>query len=319
MDLRQLRYFAEVAEVGGFNEAAARLNVSQSSISRRVRDLELELGVSLFERDPAGARLTASGRNLLERANVILRQVELARLEAIGGSREPMGTVALGLSPACAQLFISPLMKRVASALPGVHLQFVEGAQCALLDAVETGKADLALVVSPGVLANHAVRRLPPEELQYVCREPQGEGPIDISRLTGVPLVLFPRPSGNRDYLDKAAALSGFELRVAYEINDLSVQKQLIRDGSADGILPYSAVHEEVRRGEFAAMPIRGLFISRAIVWKRNRDLLPSVEAVANCVESTVSGAVADVAALKHAEGGKAAGSLPAPPLAPVA
>ncbi|MDP2357806.1 MAG: LysR family transcriptional regulator [Beijerinckiaceae bacterium] len=273
MDLRQLRYFVEVAEVRGFNEAAARLHVSQSSISRRVRDLELELKVQLFERDPGGARLTAAGRTLLDRATIILRQVALARLDALTGSQEPTGIVSLGISPACAQLFISSLMKRVAATLPMIQLRFLEGTQCALLQAIETNKVDLALVVSPGARDTYMVRRLPPESLHHISSGPHAaDGEIEISRLSGVPLVLFPRPSGNRDYLDRAAALADFDLKIAYEINDLSVQKQLIRDNCAHGILPFSAVREEVARGDLSATPIRGLFISRAIIWRRSRD-----------------------------------------------
>src|SRR5690606_33370518 len=106
MDLRQLRYFVEVAEVSGFNEAAARLRVSQSSVSRRVRDLELELKVQLFERDPGGARLTASGRILLERALSILREIEVAKNDVVTGSTAPVGVVTVGFSSASGQLFI---------------------------------------------------------------------------------------------------------------------------------------------------------------------------------------------------------------------
>ncbi len=316
MDLRQLRYFVEVAEVHGFNEAAARLHVSQSSISRRVRDLELELKVQLFERDPGGARLTAAGRTLLDRATIILRQVALARLDALTGSQEPTGVVSVGISPACAQLFISALMKRVAATLPKIQLRFLEGTQCALLQAIETNKVDLALVVSPGARDSYMVRRLPPEALHYISSGPEAaqHGEIEISRLSGVPLVLFPRPSGNRDYLDRAAALADFDLKIAYEINDLSVQKQLIRDNCAHGILPFSAVREEVARGALSATPIRGLFISRAIIWRRSRELLPCVGAVANCLESTVYDAVAtDVNRARETNEGAIAARLPEP------
>jgi len=289
MDLRQLRYFVEVAEVNGFNEAAARLHVSQSSISRRVRDLELELGLQLFERDPSGARLTESGRILLERAISILQEVERARTDVARGSTEPVGTVTIGMSPACAQLFISPLMKQVQACLPLVRLQFLEGAQYTLLEAIETGKADVALVISPGTLGSYAIRPTPEEGLFYVRDGSRPfDGPVDIAALSGTPLVLFPRPSSNRDYLDRAAASAGFKLQVAYEINDLSVQKQLISDGHVDGILPYTAMREEVARGDLSAAPIRNLSISRSIIWRNNRELLPSAAAVVACIETVV-------------------------------
>jgi LysR family nitrogen assimilation transcriptional regulator len=289
MDLRQLRYFIEVAEAGGFNGAAARLHVSQSSISRRIRDLELELGVQLFERTPSGAQLTESGRILLERGVSILRDVEHARADVAMGSAEPVGTVTIGMSPACAQLIVAPLLRRVETSLPLVRLQFLEGAQYALLEAIETGKADIALVISPEGTSSYSVQSTPPERLSYVCSGSYKLPPaVEISALAGIPLVLFPRPSANRDYLDRAAKAAGVQLQVAYEIADLSVQKQIISGGHAAGILPMTAIRNEIQRGELVAAQLQNLSISRSIIWRSSRKMPASAQAVIILVDAVV-------------------------------
>src|SRR6202140_3808812 len=80
MELRHLRYFVAVAEEGSLTGAAQkRLHTAQPSLSRQIRDLELELGVQLLIRGPRGIELTAAGRVFLDHARVALLQVEAAR------------------------------------------------------------------------------------------------------------------------------------------------------------------------------------------------------------------------------------------------
>ncbi len=79
MELRHLRYFVAVAELGSFTHAAEqRLHVAQPSLSRQIHDLEMELGVALIRREPRGLALTEAGRVLLDHARLILLQVATA-------------------------------------------------------------------------------------------------------------------------------------------------------------------------------------------------------------------------------------------------
>src|SRR6188474_3220514 len=80
-DLRQLRYFTAVAEELSFRRAAERLHISQPPLSRQIRELELRLGLRLFERDTRTVKLTAAGEAALKRARRILLDVEAFRSE----------------------------------------------------------------------------------------------------------------------------------------------------------------------------------------------------------------------------------------------
>lgn len=82
MSLCQIRYFVAIAEEGNMGRAAQRLNISQPPLSRHMRDLELELGTTLFERTPRGMTLLAPGERFLTRARRVLAEVELATREA---------------------------------------------------------------------------------------------------------------------------------------------------------------------------------------------------------------------------------------------
>src|SRR5215470_16110630 len=95
MELRHLRYFVAVAEEGSLTNAAERrLHTAQPSLSRQIRDLELEIGVKLLERKARGIALTAAGRVFLDHARLALMQIEVA-CEAARGTEKPE---KLGLS-----------------------------------------------------------------------------------------------------------------------------------------------------------------------------------------------------------------------------
>ena len=79
IELRHLRYFVAVAEEGSLTNAAERrLHTGQPSLSRQIRDLELEIGIKLLERKARGTALTAAGRVFLDHARLALMQIEVA-------------------------------------------------------------------------------------------------------------------------------------------------------------------------------------------------------------------------------------------------
>ena len=96
MDLRSLRYFLQIAELGNLTRAATRLRVAQPSLTRHMHQLEQELGTSLFLRANKGVTLTDAGLLLRENAERILRDIDHVRSEIRSREKQPRGTVALG-------------------------------------------------------------------------------------------------------------------------------------------------------------------------------------------------------------------------------
>lgn len=140
-DLRQLRYFATAAEYGSLRKAAQALALRESTISRAIRDLEDEVGASLFNRSAGGVQLTVAGRCFLPRARSVLVQVrDGARVvRAIG--RCDRGSVRVGVLSPFASGFVSELFRAYGGAHPDV-----------ILDVEESGPADqIAAVRSLGM------------------------------------------------------------------------------------------------------------------------------------------------------------------------
>jgi len=298
MDLRQLRYFVEVADAQSFNEAAARLGVAQSSLSRRVQDLEDELGVRLLTRNARGAVLTAAGTVLLGRATTLLRDAEAARAEVAQRANLPSGEVTIGTSPAFSRLLLGRVAERFDPDHPRLRLHFVEGAQYQIFEGLDTGRIDLAVMVSPDPIRSCSLEPMMTEPLHFVTAPSRRRAPraMLVSELDRVPLILFPRPSGNRNYLDRKAEEAGIRLDVRYELADLTAQKDFIARGFVAGIMPLSSIYEEVRRRTLAATPIRGLMLTRTLVSRTDSARSPAVAAVAECVRSVMRGLVAEKA-----------------------
>jgi DNA-binding transcriptional LysR family regulator len=285
MDIRQLRYFVEAANTRGFNHASARLNVSQSSISRRIQDLEQELGAKLFERSAEGARLTDVGKDFLVRAAFILGEIESARNEA-QGKMKPSGSVTLGSSLTMGCLLLAELTRRIEDLYPQIKLTFVEGAQYSLMEGLDTGRIDLAVMVNPRRIRSCTVQPLCEEKLFWIRKAKSGRGSktTQLSNLHGLPLVLFPRPSAHRDMLDRVATRDGIALNVQWEIANVETQKNFIRLGLANGIMPFSAVSTDVVNGSLKATQIEHLTLRQSLVTRNNRPAYSTAGVVATVI-----------------------------------
>jgi LysR family nitrogen assimilation transcriptional regulator len=145
MDSRRLRYFVQIVDSGSITRAAALSGVAQPALSQQLAILENELKVKLLERSVSGVTPTAAGRTLYARAQAILRQFEELR-EAVHREVKPLsGTVLLGMPPTMLARFGLPLIEKVCSQHPEMHLQIREEGSMVLHELVSNGKIELAI------------------------------------------------------------------------------------------------------------------------------------------------------------------------------
>ena len=158
VELRQLRYFVAVAEELHFGRAADRLHMSQSPLSRAIRDLERQLGVVLFVRTTRRVELTPAGVALLARARPALAEVDLAIDDARQAAEPKRRVVGIGHGP-----FSHPVAARIAEELaalrPEVEVRLEEDVSAELLRMVASRELAVAAVLeSPGAARRHGVR-----------------------------------------------------------------------------------------------------------------------------------------------------------------
>ena len=298
MDFRDLRYFQAVAEQGSYSRAADMLRISQPALSRAVQRLELDLDVSLFERHGHGARLTESGRALIERANGLLRKLEQARAEVRGGIETPSGVLDFAVPPGAATYLVPPIITALQAAYPNVFLRVHEGFSGQLSDWIARGQVDLACIHDPIPMRGVAVTPLVDEELFLVGRDLSLKGPCArIKDLADIPLILPSRAHSLRRLIDGMVTEKRITLDLRAEVDGQQIIKLLLREGVGASLLTWGAIHEEVERGELNALkfkpslrwPLTLLERSDTIVLDPHITLVETVKRVAR--ELIISGA----------------------------
>lgn len=150
MELRHLRYFATVAEEQNISKAAARLHLSQPPLSRQIRDLEEELGVTLFERSAKAVKLTEAGRIFLVEANAVLARAEQARDAVRAFASQCTGELHVGYAPSLTVELLPHALREFQKTSPDVRVTLHDLSTEEMLAGLREGRLDLAMMIRPG-------------------------------------------------------------------------------------------------------------------------------------------------------------------------
>src|SRR4051812_41413259 len=148
MEAGDLRIFEAVARLGGMNRAAAELNTVQSNVTTRIRLLERQLRVLLFERHHHGVSLTPAGERLLPYARQIRGLIEEAR-RAVAEDGAPKGPLTLGSLETTLALRLAPLLPGFAARCPEVDLSLRTGTSRELVTEVLERRLEGAFICGP--------------------------------------------------------------------------------------------------------------------------------------------------------------------------
>ncbi len=251
MELRHLRYFVAVAEERNFTRAAARLGIGQPPLSQQIRDLERELGVTLFLRRPQGAELTPAGIVFLSEARSVLETAQRARMNAVLAQQGQIGRLRLGYASSVAlHPLVSDTIRRFRRLWPEVVLQIDEGNSRELIGRLHEDRAD-AVFIRPGPADPHETRllRLPGEPMRAVLpaghplvRGADSRDSIPLALLAKEPFVLFERAVGLSlfDAILSACRQAGFEPAVVQEAPQISSVVNLVAAGLGVSVVPES-------------------------------------------------------------------------------
>jgi len=259
MEFLQLRNFVTVADAGSFSRAALRLNLTQPALSRQIRSLEDELGTRLFYRHGRGVSLTEAGRKLRDVAKPMLDQLILVKREIAERAQQPSGTVVLGVPPSIGNTLAAPLALRFREAYPRAALRVREGFSSTLVEWIESGQLDVAVLYDARRDRNLLVSPLLLEDFFLIefARPMARSSAVSLADIGTVPLVLPGPENGFRKVIDSAAHAAGVTLTIAIEVDSITALKQLVLSGKdVCTILPFGAVHQEVRERRLTARPI---------------------------------------------------------------
>lgn len=296
MNLKQLEYFVQVAELGSFTRAANALNVAQPALSRQIRLLEVELHHNLLTRNGRGAVPTEAGTLLLEHGRGILHQVALAR-EELGAARGAMaGRVSIGLPPSLSKLITVPLTHAFRQALPQAHLTLTEGFSLLMSEGLRAGNLDMALLYNPEkspelemtLLHTEALVLISPNGLEMGTKPAvrplkktralrtaplAATSMIPLAQVAALPLILPSRPNAFRLLIEREMRRIGKTPQIVMEVDGLNAILNLVQEGLGHAVLPAYTLSNFADVAPFAVWQIHSPQIQSqlALVWSARR------------------------------------------------
>ena len=292
MDLRQLRYFLNVAEAGSFSRAATILGVAQPALSRQVRSLEDELMQTLLLRDGRGARLSEAGLCLAGYAQRILRQVEGATRAVHELRGAPTGSVAIGMPATPAKIVTVPIVTEFRRRFPNANIRIIEGLSTYLREFLTAGRIDAALLYDVSPSAALEVIPVLTESLFLISTEPLVRPGrfIAAERLSRLPLILPARPNAIRALVERHLAKAGKHSGPILEIDAIAPTLELVAAGYGHTVLSKNALSAwRPTTRNFIATPLRpGFKTELSLVVSMRGQLTPLQTATLDVVRRIV-------------------------------
>ncbi|MEX2962980.1 hydrogen peroxide-inducible genes activator [Microbulbifer sp. TYP-18] len=252
-NLKQIQYFAGVAEYGSIRKAAEKLGVTQPTISTQLNALEEKLGVTLLERSRSKTTLTPQGRELLHPARNLISQWR--DLEELAHSLSDSAAIThrLGVPPTLGPYLLPRITPALHSTFPRLKLYVREESQADLEAGLLEGRHDLILATLP--LANENLG------MEVLCREPMSlvaptemdigsEGVIDESDLAGVEVLGLDDRHHVQQQVKRICQRTGARLNRDYEGTSLDTLRQMISMNMGVAFLPALYIHSEIHRPE---------------------------------------------------------------------
>jgi len=261
MELRHLRYFIAVAEEGSLSNAAVkRLHTAQPSLSRQIRDLELEVGVKLLERRPRGITLTPAGRVFLDHARVALLQVETAAEAARRVAHPAKPCFTMGFLTGHELTWMPEAMRILRDELPNIDVMISSQYSPLLAEGLSKGKIDAAFLRREKGVPGLAFRLLVKEPLMVILPSDHDLAAlraISPKDLEGETFVIV---SGTapvlRAVIDNYLKRSGVKITPAHEADNVTMGLSLIVSTRGVGLLP--AYTQNFLPSSVTSRPLKG-------------------------------------------------------------
>ncbi|NLY26629.1 MAG: LysR family transcriptional regulator [Alcaligenaceae bacterium] len=260
MDLKRLEYFLLVADYGSFSRASSVIGVAQPALGRQVQRLEEDCGVRLLYRHGRGVSLTPEGELFAARVRPLLKKLAQAT-EGLNEAEQPLtGSITLGFTPTLMTLMGLPMLLHMRKLAPALKLNFLTGYSGYVHEWLVDGRLDIAILHDARRSQHITVDPLASARLFLVSHPDLAANAgllrkksLPLNQLAGLPLALPSRSHGLRRTLDSATARLKIDLSVDYELDTLTLMKDIALSGIAHTVLALPAVVPEVMSGQLKA------------------------------------------------------------------
>ncbi|WMY10674.1 LysR family transcriptional regulator [Paraburkholderia phenoliruptrix] len=284
VSLQQLRVFVAVARERSFTRAARELDLTQSAVSRCVRELEEAVELKLFDRTTRQVQLTHAGASLERRIGRLLDEIDLALREERAAYEGHRGVVALASNPVLSSSWIAQGLARCASAFPELVVTVEDQAQSGVLASVEHGEVDFGVVSLAEPLANDQLHAQPVFTTPLHAVMPPSHplarhASVAWGALQDWTLVTLNADAGVRAALDRAFSAQGLKRRPVQEFGHVAAVQRMVELGLGVGVLPVDAHWPAVGESLVSRPLAPEATLTTWLVHRRNRSLRPNAAA----------------------------------------
>ncbi|MEM5341725.1 LysR family transcriptional regulator [Paraburkholderia azotifigens] len=285
--LRQLRVFIEVARLQSFSRAGSEIGLTQSAVSRCVRELEAEIGLKLIDRTTREVQLTDVGGNLVASVSRLLGDLDdaLREIREIGEQRR--GRVMVAASPTIACRLMPNIVAVCGRQFPYITLGLRDDVQGDVVRKVKSGEVDFGVVIGPLSADDLFTEPLMTDSFCLVSRDDHplaSRAEIAWRELDGERLVMLDQASGSRPIIDAALDEHGVSARVVQELGHPSTVFGLVQAGVGVSVLPWLALPLPAGSSLVARPLVPRAERTVELVRRRDRSLSPAADAVWNLI-----------------------------------
>ncbi|QAY95050.1 LysR family transcriptional regulator [Methylovirgula ligni] len=286
MDFADLKVFEAVSRLGSMNRAAAELHTVQSNVTARVRGLEEELGIALFQRHARGVTITPAGQRLLPFVGRIAKLFADAEAAA-KDEGVPNGALRLGSMETTAALRLSPVLGQFANTYPKVRLVLTTGTTSRLLEDVIEGRVEGAFVAGPVSHPDLHQEVIFHEELVLVtARNVATLG--DLTKIADLRTIVFQLGCSYRQRLEAVLADLGIAVAKPMEFGSLDTIISCVAAGVGVTLLPKGVVAAASREGRVGVheLPPKRALVETLLVRRRDAYLSSAMTAFLDLARS---------------------------------
>jgi DNA-binding transcriptional LysR family regulator len=263
MNIKQLEAFLAIAKHGSFAAAADRLNLTQSTVSARIKELEQDLAVGLFDRTRRQAQLTLKGRELLDYAE---QAVSLQReiRNRIGAPEALSGVVRIGVAELIAVTWLPHFTALVRERYPAVTLQFEVAMNPSMLIGVRLGDLDIAFMIHSEMAADLQTRPLGTVPFAWMAGA-SFDVPthaITIDDLRRWPIIHQSADSFMNQLMSSLLYPGGKGHRTGTSCNSLAARTSLTIAGLGISLMPLTTTERDIKEGRLRILPMNPSYVN---------------------------------------------------------
>ena len=279
MDLRQLEFLSAIVKEGGFTKAAAKLFISQSAVSHKIRLLEQELGEPVFLRVGKRVILTPAGEALLRHSRPVFHHLKAVEAEMSARAGHQRGELSIGSTLTACVHILPPLLKKFRDKFPSIELRISIAMAEEIVPQIKQGRIDLGFLINPPVDKDLTIIKLFAEELVVAVSRDHpwaGRKYVRAAELSGVPFLTLTNRTRSRLILDAVFRDLHVSPNIIMELPYFTAIRSMIESSLGIGILPVSLLETGTRRPRLHALRIRGRRIYRELALVHLKlDFLP--------------------------------------------